>query len=813
MAVKSFSPGRILVTSVGLVGGALWPSLGVTAPAFVAATAEQPAFAVGTDAQGVMRAKLCVQQPCDVSGGVALGVPNEILANVPRARIELVGIGGLRRAAVVTVPGAGDGRSFQAIVVVPSAGRGPEVVFHDWTGLTEGPDGVRQGRVVSISEPDDDGTRRIVVGIAREDLELCGRPAVLSPELLNPKDLRLHAAKVQRLTPSEREQAPELTATRVPDGAPPASQGVLRALGASSAVGSFGGLTDGKLDTAWAENRGGSGRGEFVVMHAPPELPLTGFEIALPPNAAKSSIAKELWLATKQQLFHVTLPDEAAKAPGARFRVTLPKPVQTDCVALVLESSFEERADAAVAVAELAATTELESADPKALVGALAGGAERARAAGALLRALGEPGFAAIAAGFDALDEGGRRVALEAIDAAPCEQSAAVYVSALEGAFEEQRLHARDRLRRCGRASADLLVARLEQAKPSQSPVLAEELALVAPDRAVDAIFTRLAKAQARERRALRIILARATAETAARERINAHLADASAPLVPLLELMRALGPRMTAFLPQASGALARLAADPTFRIRYLSLEPASGLAASDPNARTLLLRAAADPNDARLRVRALEVMPRDAGAANSFVAALSDPEVRVREAALHALADARVAVAAPQVGSLLAKDEWPLVRRAAAEALATLPSEPNGDAALERALSDSAWMVRASAATALGARRVAKVAPKLRELFGDKEQHFEVRRAAATALAGLCDVDSVDAGTKTAQKHADPLASVEERAVGESALRGLARIAPKDLEARLKPLLASPMAPAAKRALTDAARSRACVR
>ena len=811
-AIKS-ARARYLSSLILGLGVTLWSALGVAAPAIVATSAEQPGFAVGADAQGVLRAKACAQPTCDVSGGVAVGVPNELLANVPRARIELVGIGGSRRVVVVTVPGGRDGRPFQAIVVAASAARGPEVVFRDFTGLVEGADGVRQGKVITISEPDDNGARRVVVGIAREDLELCGRPAVLSPELLNPQDLKLHPAKVQRLSPSEREQAPSLSAARVPSDAPPATPGVLRALGASSAVASFGGVTDGKLDTAWTETRGGSGRGEFVVLHAPPELPLTGFELVVQGSASapKSSILRELWLATKQQLFHVTLPDEAAKSPGARFRVTLPKPVQTDCVALVLESSFEERPDAAVSVAELSATTELEGADPKALVGALAGGGERARAAGALLRALGEPGFRAIAEGFGSLDEGGRHIALDAVDAAPCEQSAPVYVSALESSFEAQRLHARDRLRRCGRVSADLLAARLEAAKSAQSPVFAEELALVAPDRAIDAIFARLGKGSVRERHALRVILARAAAQPAARERVAQRLNDTSAPPIALLDLLRALGPRAASFQPAASGALGRVNADPAFALRYLSLEPAAGLSASDPNARKVVNEALNDATDARLRVRALEVMPRDAAAASGFVTALSDRDVRVREAALHAISDARVNAAAPQVAALLTSDEWPLVRRAAGDALAVLPSEPTGDAALRRALEDSSWTVRAASAGALGSRRVQGAADKLRDLLQDKEQHFEVRRAAATAVANLCDADSLDPLTKAALKLADPLATVEDRAVGESALRGLARLAPKNLESRLKPLLASPMAPAARRALVDAAQSSAC--
>ena len=148
---------------------------------------------------------------------------------------------------------------------------------------------------------------------------------------------------------------------------------------------------------------------------------------------------------------------------------------------------------------------------------------------------------------------------------------------------------------------------------------------------------------------------------------------------------------------------------------------------------------------------------------------------------------------------------------RAARAVLAEPPYDPTAERVLGRALEDPSWTVRAASAGALGSRRVQGAADKLRDLLQDKEQHFEVRRAAATAVANLCDADSLDPLTKAALKLADPLATVEDRAVGESALRGLARLAPKNLESRLKPLLASPMAPAARRALVDAAQSSAC--
>jgi HEAT repeat protein len=771
---------------------------------------------VGSDDKGVLRAKLCAAAPCDVSGGLALEVPQELKAQIPSAKLAIVGIGGGRRAIVVTVPGARDGRAFQAVVVAPLAGAVPKVVFAEVTGLSEGADGVRQGKVVNISEPDEDGARHIVVGIAREDLDLCGRPAVLAPELLSSKDLALHPARVQRLPAALREQAPKLVAELVAEGAAPATQGVLRALGASSAIGAPGALTDGRPDTAWAENRGGAGRGEFVVLSAPSELPLAGFEfVVLPPGAAatKSSVPRELWLTTRKDVYAVTLPEEATRVPGARFRVTLPKPVQTDCVALVTESAFEERADSRVAVAELAAVTELGSIDPAGLAAALAGGGERAKAAGAVLRALGAPGFAEIVKKFDALDEGGRRVALDVIDAAPAEVSAPVYASALLSSSEAQRTHAQDHLRRCGRACAPVLTERFQASKGAQAQILADELAILAPDQAVSLLAARIGTAPARERRALRVVLARAAANTEARPSVTRLLADAALPSVAALDLLRALGPRAPSFLPEAGQTLNRLHAETNFATRYLLLAPAGVLAPRDPNARAVVQQALTDAKEPRLRVRALEVLPRDAAGAPGFLTALSDSDVRVREAAAVAVREGRFAQAAPKLVALLDDDFWPIVRRAAADALAVLPPEPQGDAGLVDALSDEAAWVRASVASALGARRVVRAAPALRERLENKEEHFDVRRAAVAALAALCDQESVGTLTELAKRLADPMATVEDRAIGEAALEALAAIGPSDLNARLAPLSGTRAAPAVKHALASAAHGKACRR
>lgn len=782
-------------------------------PAFAPPGPGQAGLAVGTDSSGTLRAKLCDRAPCNVDGGVDLGVPAELRGGLARAQLAVVGIGGGRRAIVVTVPGAADGRSYQAVVVAPLGGGPPKVVFSGLTGLAEGADGVRQGRTVSIFDPDETGARRIVVGLEREDLDLCGRRAVLAPELLNPKTLALHPAKVQRLSPAEREAAIRLTASRVADDAAAPSR-VLSALGATSAIGAPQALTDGRLDTAWAENRGGSGRGEFVVLSAPANLPIAGFDLVLTAPGTKvdaANVPRELWLVTRSQVYHVTLPPEAATEAGARFRVTLPKPIQTDCVAQVLESAFAERADSRVAVAELSVTSEFEGADAATLVGALAGGGERARAAAAVLRGLGEPAFAEIQKRFTSLDEGGRRLALDVIDSAPCEASVPVYLAAFGDKIEAQRDHARQRLRRCGRVSADGLSAGLATAKGEAVARYANELALVAPDRAMNELTARLARANTNERRALRVALARGSSSPEARDAVRKLLADPNVPNVAALDLLRALGARAPEFLPEAAAALERVAAEGSFRARYLALGPAAELAPHDAGARALLARSLARQSgrDSWVRVRALELAPRTEAYVPAFVAALSDPNVRVREAAVQALGEGRLHTSAPSVIRVLEDDAWPLSRRAAAQALARFPAEPRGDDALLDALSDEAPSVRSAAAASLGARGVLRAADELRDHLEDPSERFEVRRAAAAALGALCDAKSADTLWTLARRVDDPVASVEERALGEASLGALVRIAPPGLDEKLAALRRGKARKAVERAVARAGAER----
>ncbi|MCC6216401.1 MAG: HEAT repeat domain-containing protein [Polyangiaceae bacterium] len=779
----------------------------------------QPALAVGFDEAGALRARTCAAKPCAVAGGLELALPAEARPLVSGARLHVVRIGRGRTAIHVYVPDSAHERAWEAVVAAPIAGAEPVVAFQGWTGRTAGEHGERGGASVSVSEPDADGHRSVLVGEEREDVTVCGRRSLLAPRVLDPETLRLSPVKLQRLSVEERERAPRLALAPAAADAPAAVPGLLRATAASGAIGDPAALTDGDAETAWAENRGGDGRGEFVVLTAPAGLALSGLELVLVPARSGDPLAvapRELWLATESRLFHVTVPDEARHAPGARWAVALDPPLAGECLAVVLEAGFEQRKDAHVTIAEVAARTALDGASPEALAGALAGGGERARAASVVLRSGGEPAFRAVAAAFASLDEAGRALALDVLDHAPCEVSARPYADALLGASTGQRTHAEIRLRRCGAVAAAALAQALARAPRRESARVAGELAVVAPGRAVEAILARIAGARRRERRALRVVLARAVAAPSAAETVTRALESDATPAEARLEVLRAIGVPSAPVARAAAIALARLGAPSApFRTRYLLLEPAGALGA---DRRALdFVRAALRDQNPHLRAQAARAVRDPRQLPSELLRALDDPAVRVREAAAERLGDPRAGFAQARLRARLRADPWPLVRVATATALAHQGADRATDRALVEAAVDDAPSVRAAALLALGARGASEHLAVVRERFAVREEAVEVRVAAAQTLGLLCDTASLTTLTPHALALADPMLPDEARAIGLAALDAVARLQPADAQARLAPLLGRsappPVRRAARMALARADRCRAPAR
>lgn len=813
------SAAQIRTSSPSSAGGAATtpPSTLVRAPA----SGGQPELALGFDGAGRLRAAVCNTPGCSVDSGTELALPTALAADRGKARLSVVSLGERRHALHVSIAGDRPTQAWQAVVVAKPGSSSPDVVFQGMTGYVEGEEGLRRGPSVELSEPiDESGTRRILIGEVHEDLTLCGRPAVLAPKLLAPKDLVLRPAKVQRLSVEERERAarlvavpraastvvaatdqPSTTAGTTPEAASSAAKAptsggqasLLRAIGATSAIGWPASLTDGNPETTWAENRGGAGRGEFVSFHAPSDVPLQSFEFVIRPEKReiKHGVGPEkLWLVTDKLVYSVAFPTDPWKAPGVTWSVALPAPVLTSCVAVVTESAFGEKPDSEVTLAEIQARSEFTTASIENLIGALAGGGARADAAGTVLAGLGSEATTAVAQAFDGLDEGGRRVALDVLDHAACADSSPIYVKALLGRVEAHRLHALDRLRRCGPAATDAIEAAIASLPTAKLRPLAELLAEVAPDKALRLLVPRLTGSQ-KTRRMLREVIAQAARSPKSKEVIVELLARTDLPTEASVDLLRALGRQLPEYEAGAIASIQRLLLpNADFRTKYLLMVPAHLLADKQPAlAQQLSALMRSDPS-APLRAEAVRATVHLDRFATDVYAALEDPEVRVRQAAAQTLANYKKAETVTLLGKRLKGDSWPLVRVAAAESLASQSPSDSADRALIGALDDDSWQVKSAAAEAIGARRAVIAGEPLLDRFTDRKERYEVRVAAARALGDICYDRALDDLTDAAKKLRSPSPDPQDRAVAAGALGALARLHPRDLASRLEPLL-----------------------
>jgi HEAT repeat protein/mRNA-degrading endonuclease toxin of MazEF toxin-antitoxin module len=780
-------------------------------PAHAPAGTGQGALSVFGVKGGDVMAASCAAPPCS-AGALSLNVPAELRAKTPSA--EVVAIGGGRRAVVVSID---DGaRSFRAVVVAP-LGTGPaKILFSGLVGLTSGQPGERRGDVVRVLDAKS-GARAVVVGQELESVSLCGRPTLLAPQQLNPKTLELQGAKLQRLTAQEIESARPAQVRRMTDEeASAAATGVLRALSASSAIGSPQAATDGDPETTWSEDRGAEGKGEFLVMRSPPETPISGLELTIRPKTRVlegGAAPERLFIAGPRDVFSVTLHEDAWKTPGARYRVSFAQPLQGACLAVSLDSSFDKSPGAKVTLAEVRAVTEFDSSKLGELVATLAGGGQRAEAAKSVLIAMGAPSFEAIAKAFDGLDEGGRRVALDVMDAAPCEQSAPVYVTALTSKVEAQALHARDRLRRCGSAGGEVLAAALAKSDKTDKrliPLLVTELAVTDPVRSVQALVPLIDEKTVLRRRLIRTALAQVARTARAESAVRAVLADPQTPPVALIDLLRALGDQAPRYQPESTAALARLQqGSPVFRTRYLLLGPSATLSRVSPEVDGAFRQTLGGDPHPNLRAAAFNLVSEPQRYQLELLKALGDDHVRVREASARALGKPEAAFASQPLTERLAKDQWPLVRAAAADALARHPAGPALDQPLAAALTDESPLVRARSIRALGDRRAAGVAARIRDRLIDEEEFSEVRAEAARALGTLCDAESADILAAFAKKLADPMASPDAQLIATGAVQSLGRLALPNLKDALAPLSSKKAPPQARRAAAAALEAR----
>lgn len=784
----------------------------------------QPGLAVRASAAGVI-AKVCAAgAACVADGGAPLELPDDARPLFAKAKGEVITLEG--RRSLVRLDAPAEQGTFTVLVAAPVDGSGqPVVLFKGFVGRDRGEHGEAR-RLAVMLEPKGAATR-VLVGQQRDDVRICGRNALVLGREVSPKTMSLVPdVSAQSLPEAERKAAPKLAARKVDAGAAQ-KVAVARPLAASSAVKKqFATLADGDPKTTWSEAKTGPGRGEFVTFGVPSGAPVTEVELWLPPAPEKPepkakkappaepspelAAPRVLWLATDAELFEVTLPKEAEGLAHQRYSVLLPKPVATSCLAVVLEES-KPKAER-VGLAEVVVRTRLDTLEASALGAKLTGGPADAAEALALLPRLGAPGYAAIGAAYDALDDEGRRKATLVLDGAPCSDKAPFFALRVrelaprppkKGEVRRSEtdpvlVHARDQLRRCGMSGVDELAKLVETGDAYARRLAASDLALAAPGEAVRVLSSALAKVSDAERADLRSALSVAAKSPRAKAALDELFDGARGELAKLgetarVDVLRSLGPT----LPSVKGAAKALASElakGSFRAQYLLAPAAAELARSGDAAALTVLTTLLKSTDAKLRARAAAVASRVPALAPALVAALGDAEVRVREAcaaSLGALATEKAALPADATAELVKRllDPWTLVRRATVRTLGALPSEPVGDKALRESLTDLHPDVRGLSLEALAARNVKASLPDIRGVASDGGELLAVRVRALGALGTLCDRDSTDYLVKTALRSKAPRDEAD-RTLGRAALLALGDLRPRDLDKRLAPLL-----------------------
>jgi hypothetical protein len=666
-------------------------------------------------------------------------------------------------------------------------------------------------------------TSFVLVGDIREDLSLCGQTTtLLDPRALYPASLELRPATVQRVGADEQASAQKVVAT--PASAASSGEVPLARLlvsRGSSVPGSRGAeLTDGAPETVWREQRPGVGQGEFVVMAAPKGVPITRMRIVPAPPGPESARAcaapKTFYVVTSTHTFEVELPSDGCIKAGSAFDIAFPEPIDSECVALVLDSAYSRAsAHPDVGIAEVTAFSEFDA--PGATLDDVATrlSGERGIAAAQVLERAGDAALPAVMRAYDALDLRGRALAVDvAASHEKCEDAAALLARGLCEKTGQAPRKAREKLERC-KAAAPALAQRLREDAPSRS-CIAPVLATIAPAEALVPIADAMGagdEADPATRAALRAAFG-ISLKVAPPGELAALLQDTKRSPAARLEMMRAAEGRVIEAPSESAATVSELLqGSPTPRLRYLVLGPLGELAhAGDRTSAARLADVVVHDAAWPVRARAAEEARGVANAADlqaALVAAVRDPEPRVREAALAGLVDAPPPDGVRAAGEVLAHDGWSFVKIQAVGVLMNASSSSAVDDALGHALGDPGTRVRTAAVLALARRRAGSWRDSIRERLDDRSEDGEVRATAASALGALCDGSAVGRLTELARVLSVPGIDDNAQQVGFGALVGLAALKPKDLHDRLGPLLAPGAPPEVRAAATRALTAR----
>jgi HEAT repeat protein len=581
---------------------------------------------------------------------------------------------------------------------------------------------------------------------------------------------------------------PRLTAVVAPAGSMPAGAASTLSFFAASSSPGFGGapaaiappraIGDGKPETAWLEGDELDGRGEFVMAHVETGRPIRALRIV--PGDASSIKGWKAHNRLEKALLRVA---GAGTGPGRRWlitfpkldkpgevRVELPEPLETSCLALVIVSVYPGSSPKLTAIGEVTALTDLDyvagAARVKLLAADVAAGppARALAAARALIDVAGGPDGAAGAAALEALAAalGTGRAPAAAVVAAiglaehPSRALGDMVVAALATPDAALRASLVETIAHHGEAMRASVVAPLAAgAPPSPAPraALIEVLGRTAARGsagAVDALLDVLGRCDAGDRAPLEKALGAAGA--AAHAPLLAF-ADTHGPTLAcaetLAKLLGGLGrPPAGTAADRVERVVALLAAwmapERSFALRFHAAR-ALGRFGGATAVKTLALAALKDPEE-RVRERAVRSLAEHEGEerpAAVIARALADPDPNVRLAALSeapeataGFADARKEAVAAAI-AIVEGDPWPELRRGALVALVRFGGD-EATAALLRACGDAQVEVAAAAMDAVGHTAPPGAAATLEAILVNEKLGARRRVAAAVALGDL---------------------------------------------------------------------------
>ena len=609
---------------------------------------------------------------------------------------------------------------------------------------------------------------------SRADVRRCdGGPALLFAEGW---DDAKKAFRPIRLAADIPPASPVLAAVRVAATVPPRPVGfVPHAASSMPGASNAGALTapreldDGDAASAWREDRGGDGRGEFVTFRA----------------AIRGQSARALWIAPAPdpalnrpirlavigaaRAYWVQIPDDA---PGGAYRVELPDPLG-DCVTVMIGEVKRGRGGAGggtTAIGELHVLGDADVApggpDGMLVAEVIAGGAAASGAAEMLVRR-GAPAAQTVVTALrvPALAHDARvrllRVLIRSRDPAGAAAIAAGIANELKGPDLDDASRA---LAAMGGAAVPALAALATDAATSADARVAAIAAL--GDLPGPAATAAVLAAAGTGPRPVRVALTIALGKRPLDELLAAAPPASSAAYGDLLRgIGRAALHAPAAERTRATAALAAaLGPSAEYEVAYRAVQGIASIG-DDAALRELAVSLRGFPaggvkGGALRQVAALAVARNPAAEGTALLTALSrDVDPGVRLGAIHSLAQreptAGTAIA-PGAGSadatdrvlmdVLLSDPWPELRQASARSLGERCARPGPATALADAVArDAEVAVRGDALAGLVACKAEGIADRLIKLAVDGKAPLELRQRAVALTVALED-EALDA-------------------------------------------------------------------